>query len=131
MIPAPPYALDAPTFRFKALASHAGRASLGGDREIALACFAVARLAAGMLPPFLLAAADGAARVANTKQWISSITLSPGIRGASTGVADAVAGGDRRSVVQAVSMLVEACVRNLDQASIAELHELMAELEKA
>jgi hypothetical protein len=30
--------------------------------------------------------------------------------------------------VHAISGLIEAAVRNLDQASIAELHELMAEL---
>lgn len=128
MIQAPPYALASPTFRFRALASHAGRAALGGDREIALACFAVARLAAGMLPPFLLAPADSAARVANTKQWLSSLALPPAHRAACNSVADAVATGVRRSVVNALSGMIEVAVRNLDQGSIAEIHELMAEL---
>ena len=128
MIQAPPYALETPVFRFKALASHAGRAALGGDREIALACFAVARLAAGLLPPYMLAPGDAATRIANTKQWISSLALPAPARAACNSVADAVAGNNRRMTVHAVSSLIEACVRHLDQVSIAELHELMAEL---
>jgi hypothetical protein len=118
MIQAPPYAL----------ASHAGRAALGGDREIALAAFAVGRLAAAMLPPFTLTPADAAARVANTKQWLSSMALPGPQRAACIAVADAVTAGVKRPVVHAISGLVEAAVRNLDQGSIAELHELMAEL---
>ena len=128
MIQAPPYALETPIFRFKALASHAGRASLGGDREIALACFAVARLALGLLPPFMLAPGDAATRIANTKQWLSSLALPASARAACSAAADAVATNNRRTVVHAVSGLIEACVRHLDQASIAELHELMKEL---
>jgi hypothetical protein len=128
MIQAPPYALASPAFRFRALASHAGRAALGGDREIALAAFAVGRLAAAMLPPFTLTPADAAARVANTKQWLSSLALPGPQRAACIAVADAVTAGVKRPVVHAISGLVEAAVRNLDQGSIAELHELMAEL---
>ncbi len=128
MIQAPPYALETPVFRFKALASHAGRAALGGDREISLACFAVARLALGLLPPYMLAPGDGATRITNTKQWLSSLSLPSASRSACIGVADAVATNNKRTVVHAVSGLIEACVRHLDQASVAELHELMAEL---
>ena len=128
MIQSPPYALSTPVFRFKALASHAGRAALGGDREIGLACFGVARLAAGSLPPFVLTPVDAAQRIANTKQWLSSLSLPASARTTCAAVADAVASGNRGSIVNAVSALVEAAVRHLDQASIAELHELMAEL---
>ena len=124
----PPFALGTPVFRFKALASHSGRASLGGDREIGLACFAVARLAAGLLPPYLLAPGDLTARIAATRQWLSSLTLSNSARSAAVAVIDAVASGNRRSVVPALSSLIEASVRQLDQASVAELHELMGEM---
>jgi hypothetical protein len=124
----PPFALATPVFRFKALASHAGRAALGGDREVALACFTAARLTAGLLPPFMLAPADSAARIASTRQWLASITLSHNARVAMVAVIDAVAAGNRRSAVAALSGLIEACVRQLDQASVAELHELMGEL---
>ena len=128
MIQAPPYALETPVFRFKAIVSHAGRASLGGDREIALACFAVARLALGMLPPYMLAPGEAAMRVANTRQWLSSISLPTASRAACSAVTDAVLSNNRRTVVHAVSGLIEACIRHLDQGSVAELHELMAEL---
>ena len=128
MIQSPPYALATPVFRFKALASHAGRASLGGDREVALACFAAARLALGMLPPFMLAPGDAAARITNTRQWLSSLNLPPAARSSCSAVADAVATNNKRMTVHAVSTLIESCIRHLDQASVAELHELMAEL---
>jgi hypothetical protein len=124
----PPFALGTPVFRFKALVSHAGRASLGGDREVALACFAVARLAAGLLPPFLFAPGDLAARVTATRQWLASLTLSNSARAAAVSVIDAVGSGNRRSIVAGLSSLIEASVRQLDQASVAELHELMGEL---
>src|SRR5690349_12491010 len=42
---APPYALSSPAFRFRALAVLAGRAPLGGQREVALATYLAARLA--------------------------------------------------------------------------------------
>ncbi len=93
-----------------------------------LACFTAARLAAGLLPPFMLAPADSAARIASTRQWLASLTLTHHSRVAMVAVIDAVAAGNRRSVVGALSGLIEACVRQLDQASVAELHELMGEL---
>ena len=124
----PPFALSTPVFRFKALASHAGRASLGGDREIALACFAAARLAASLLPPFMLAPGDSLARITSMRQWLSSLALPGPGRAAVVGVIEAVATGNRRSTVAALSTMIEASVRQLDQASIAELHELMGEL---
>jgi hypothetical protein len=124
----PPFALASAPFRFKALASHAGRAALGGDREVALACFTAARLAAGLLPPYLLAPADTTARIAATRQWLASLALASPARVATVGVIDAVASGNKRSVVSALSSLIEACVRHLDQASVAELHELMGDL---
>ena len=124
----PPYALAAPVFRFKALASHAGRAALGGDREIALTCFAIARLAVGNLPPYMLAPGDLASRVANTKQWLASLNLSNAARSAATHAIDAIGTGDRRAAVAALSTLLEVEVTQLDQASIAEMYELMGEL---
>ena len=124
----PPYALAAPVFRFKALVSHAGRAALGGNREIALTCFAIARLAAGTLPPYMLAAGDLGSRVANTRQWLASLNLSNAARSAATHAIDAIGTGDRRATVSALSTLLEAAVTQLDQASVAEMHELMGEL---
>jgi len=60
----PRFALVTPHFRFRALVSFAGRASLGGDREVAMACLVAGRLAAGMLPPLNIAHADAKGRSA-------------------------------------------------------------------
>ena len=38
---APPYALAQNPFPLPALAAHAGKAALGGDREVAIACFVI------------------------------------------------------------------------------------------
>ena len=49
----PPYALPAPVFRFRNLATLAGRAPIGGAREVALACFVAARLVNDCCDPLL------------------------------------------------------------------------------
>jgi hypothetical protein len=76
----------------------------------------------------MLAPSDLASRVANTKQWLASLNLSNAARSAATHAIDAIGTGDRRVAVAALSTLLEAAVTQLDQASIAEMHELMGEL---
>lgn len=124
----PPFAIATPTFRFRALAAQAGRAALGGDREIALACFTVARLAAGTLPPVMLAPGDATARCAAVRQWLASVTLPNGTRSAASAAIDAVANGKRRASADAIRALATAAAPLLDQASMAELKELADEL---
>lgn len=80
MIPAaplPPYALATPVFRFRALASLAGRAPLGGPRELAIACFIGARLAAALTPGSTLPHDDAtrAARATGARAWLASAAL--------------------------------------------------------
>jgi hypothetical protein len=125
----PPFALATPTFRFKALASHAGRASLGGDREIALACFAIARLGAGLLPPVMLAAGDAATRASSVRHWLASVTLAPAARSAASAAIDAIAGGRHRSSGDAIRALGRVAAPSLDAQSVAEIEELAAELQ--
>ena len=117
-----------PGFRFKALASHAGHAAIGGDREVALACFVAARLIAGMLPPLLISSADTAARATAARLWLSSLALPAPTRAAVTAGLDAAANGDPKAGRQAVKMLLEAGGSRLDLPSIAELKELASEL---
>ena len=124
----PPYALSAPTFRFRALAMHAGRAPLGGEREIALACFVLARLAAGMHKPFLLAAGDVSTRATAAKQWVASLVLPANTRTAANSVIDGVSGGNRRATASGIRHLAEMSASHLDQASMSELNELVTEL---
>jgi hypothetical protein len=124
----PPFAIATPTFRFRALASNAGRASLGGDREIGLACFAIARLGAGMLPPVTLAPPDAAARAASVRHWLSSISLSAPARSAAIAVIDAMAGGERRASAKALRELASLVAAHLDAASAGEMRDLADEL---
>ena len=125
----PPFALATPTFRFRALASQAGRAALGGDREIALACFAVARLGAGMLPPVLLAAGDAGTRAASVRHWLASLTLPSAVRSAAAAAIDAIAAGKRRAASEALRTLAKAAGPKLDAQSHGDMDDLAAELQ--
>jgi len=124
----PPFALATPGFRFKALASHAGRASIGGDREVALACFVSARLIAGMLPPLAIGSVDSATRASAARQWLASLSVPAPTRAAAISAFDAVADNSSRAAVKALKMLIEAGKAQLDQASVNELTELANEI---
>lgn len=78
MAPAlPPYALAVPSFRFRALAALAGRAVLGGPREVVLACFVGARLATALVRGAEPALSDEvrAARASGARTWLGAIAL--------------------------------------------------------
>ena len=124
----PPFALANPSFRFRALVSHAGRAALGGDREVALACFGAARLAASMLPPYLHSPTDVSARAAAMKQWVASIALQNSARLAVTAVIDAVSAGNKGAAANGIDNLIKIAGPQLDPPSIAELRDLAREL---
>src|SRR5438046_767099 len=89
--PAPPYALSSPAFRFRALASLAGRAPLGGQREVALATFLVARLVDDCLPESELAPAARRERSAAARGWLASVALPGPVRAPLTKLADLTA----------------------------------------
>jgi hypothetical protein len=124
----PRFALAAAHFRFRALAAFAGRAALGGDREVALACLVVARLASGMLAPFDIQTADAKSRSAATKQWLSALSLPSSIRIPLTHVADAVATGNPTATGAALERMLVAVSRNIDEASAGEIRAIVAEL---
>ena len=127
----PRFALATPHFRFRALSAFAGRAALGGDREVALACLVVARLACGMLAPNDIQAADAKSRSAAAKQWLSGLSLPSSIRIPLTHVADAVATGNPLTTAAALEKMLVAVSRNIDEASASELRAVVAELKPA
>jgi hypothetical protein len=109
----PPYALSAPVFRFRHLAALAGRAPIGGAREVALACFVAARLASDCSDPSLdLDEASRAARCAGTKGWLGTIA-NPAV------------------MAPLVAALAKAAESFLDSASRSELDVLMTRLTEA
>jgi hypothetical protein len=124
----PRFALTTPVFRFRALTTLSGRASLGGDRETLVACFQLGRLCAGLLPPYELSRELVLERTENTKQWLSSLAIPSGIRSTAFGIFGALSGFDRARCVIAFADLVKAASAQLDEASRAELTVLLQEL---
>ena len=127
----PPYSLDAPAFRFRALAALAGRAALGGEREVALATLLAARLVAAALPPDLLPAERRATRAQAARSWLGALALPAGQRTAIARVIDASDAEALAPIVPALERLREALTRHLDPASLAELSALERALRNA
>jgi hypothetical protein len=124
----PRFALTTPIFRFRALTTLSGRASLGGDRETLVACLQLGRLCAGILPPYELTREVVLERTENTKQWLSSLAIPSGVRSTAFGIFGALSGLDRARCAIAFTDLVKAASAQLDEASRAELNTLLLEL---
>ena len=129
MPPAPPYALETPLFRFRARAALAGRAPLGGDREVALAALLVGRLAAGALPPHALPQGAREARATGARAWLAALALPATVRSALSRLVDASAAIDRDGIAPAVLGVLEATAPHLDGAALAELTDLIRSCE--
>jgi hypothetical protein len=124
----PRFALTTLVFRFRALTTLSGRASLGGDRETLVACLQLGRLCAGILPPYELPREVVLERTENTKQWLSSLAIPSGVRSTAFGIFGALNGLDRARCAIAFTDLVKAASAQLDEASRAELNTLLQEL---
>ena len=125
----PPYALSAPVFRFRHLAALAGRAPIGGAREVALACFVAARLvsdccdsALGLDEPAL------AARCAGAKGWLGTIAIPSPVRTPVAKLAEASAFADPAVMAPLLGSLARAAESFLDVPSRSELEALAARL---
>ncbi|MEP7000708.1 MAG: hypothetical protein ABI969_09530 [bacterium] len=124
----PPYALAAPVFRFRHLAALAGRAPIGGAREVALACFVAARLAAECAGPMDEDSAPRMARCAGAKAWLGTLALPAAVRGSVTRCAELTVAGRPGDVGKEVTTLATAASAFLDPQSKAELEALSASL---
>ena len=126
-MPNPPYAVPATSFRFAALATLAGRAPLGGRREVALAVYLAARLADDTLPEHGVSAEARAERAAQAKSWLSSMALAAPIRSALARLIDATATG-RVAAAAALPAVIAATGSQLDEGARSELNRLAATL---
>ena len=120
-----PYALVSPSFPFRHLAAQAGRAPIGGAREVALGCFMAARLASECARND--AEADQPARQARAeaaRSWLGTLTLPAVVRTPLARCFDSSAGGDTELVAREVASVRAACSSYLDAASRAELDAL-------
>lgn len=124
----PPYSLATPSFRFPALAALAGRAPLGGDRELVLACLMSMRLAAGALGPSALPVVVRVERSANARTWLAALALPAPARTPFTKLADAAAGEDDGLVRSTLQRVISACTPVLDGASRQEVERFAASL---
>ena len=120
---APPYGLTSPAFRFRALAALAGRAPLGGPREVVLATYLVARLVDDCLPHRELTAAARVERSAAARGWLGSVALPATVRAPLTRLVDATA-GEVENVAAALAAVMTALDGYLDAASRVELDRL-------
>ena len=128
----PPYALAAPVFRFRNLAALAGRAPIGGAREVALACFVAARLVDDCCDPALhLDEEARAARCTGAKGWLGTIAIPAPVRAPVAKLAEASANGHPESMAPLVKALAKAADSFLDPAARAELDALASRLVRA
>jgi hypothetical protein len=125
----PPYALPAPVFRFRNLATLAGRAPIGGAREVALACFVAARLANDCSDPALSLDEDArAARYAAAKGWLGTVAIPAPVRAPIAKLAEASANGHPDAMAPLVSALIKAADAFLDTPARSDLEHLAARL---
>jgi len=125
----PPYALEPTPFRFPALASLAGRAPLGGEREIALATYLAARLAHDALAEREIAQEIRAERATSAKTWLSTLALPAPTRTALAALMEA-SGTNGNGVASAIRGVLTATTNRLDRASRAELERLAVAFER-
>ena len=123
-----PYSLAVPSFPFRHLAALAGRAAIGGTREVALACFMVARVAslAGMDPQD-----DPAARTLRAtaaRAWVGTLALPPAVRAPVLRCAETSATGTRGAVARDLEAVIAAAASFLDNPARHDLELLVASL---
>jgi hypothetical protein len=120
----PPYALAPIPFRFPALASLAGRAPLGGEREVALATYLAARLAHDSLAERGIPQPVRAERATSAKTWLATLALPATIRSALIRLIEA-SGEDSVGVVAPLRAVIAATSNRLDRAARVELDRLV------
>ena len=126
----PPYALDPTPFRFPALAGLAGRAPLGGQREVAIATYLAARLAHDALPNRALSGAVRLERATGAKTWLSTMALPATVRPALAKLVDATGGGPAQTA-EALRAVITVTATLLDGRAKSELDHLAAALERS
>lgn len=123
----PPFAVGPIVFPFRALATYAGQAPLGRGREVALACLMAARLStpvAGTPLPAPLRAA----RATGASRWFASLALPSPLRAPLTRVAAASARESASELAEALTALIAAARKHLDEPSLAELDGVVRHL---
>jgi hypothetical protein len=125
--PAPraPYSLEPCSFAFPALASLAGRAPLGGPRELALACFLASRILRDSLAfDELLTAEQLQHRAQGAKHWLGSAAIQAPARSALARLVEASSTRDRSAIRASIEAVMTVTANHLDQGARLELVRL-------
>ena len=125
----PPYAVAPTHFRFPALAALAGRAAIGGQREVALATYMAARLADDLLPGHELDPAVREERAGAAKSWLASVALPAQVKPALVRLVEST-NVNRDAAAAAVRGVITVTAPQLDKAARLELDQLAAALER-
>jgi hypothetical protein len=122
-IPNPPYALTPTVFRFPALASLAGRAPLGGRREVVIATYLAARLAHDTLASRGVSQETRAERAGHARSWLANIALPANVRPALSKLVD-LSGGPAKEVGGGIRVVMAVTASYLDKNAQLELDQL-------
>jgi hypothetical protein len=125
--PRHPFALDTPTFPFRGLAALAARAPIGGARDVAVAAFTTARMADEVRPGGF-SPEERQARAANTRRWITTLTLPEPARRVFLELISATE-QDGPATAAALRRVIEVTGLQLDAASRGELERLARDVE--
>ena len=123
--PRAPYALEPNVFPFPGIALLAGRAPLGGPREIALACFLVARLAGDATRQSGQLSSDQmTSRAQAARHWLGSAALPSPVRTALIRLVEATCRADKNALKAALDVVMTVTANHLDSAARLELSRL-------
>jgi hypothetical protein len=129
--PRAPYSLEPAAFPLPALAHLAGRAPLGGSREIVLACLLVARAVADSSPPAAAISRDQArARAKQIGDWLAASPLAGNIKAPLVRLAEATGAGEGAAMAAGLESVIMVTANHLDSAARLELGRLAQTVEK-
>jgi hypothetical protein len=131
--PRAPYSLEPTAFPFPALASLAGRAALGGQREIVLACLLVARVvvdAGKTNGGGLLTLDQRRARAKEVTDWLAATTIPVAVKTALATLAAGTTVEDPGQLSAALESVMTVTANHLDPAARLELGRLAQTAEK-
>lgn len=123
-LPRAPYALEPTPFPFPALAALAGRAALGGPREVALACLVAGRLVRDSGNGDGLTGDQRKVRAQRTRQWLGSAAIPQPVRTPLVRLVDAAGAGDAQALRAALQAVMTVTANHLDPAARLELERL-------
>jgi len=122
-VPRAPYSLAPTDFPLPALAAMAGRAPLGGPRELALACFVVCRMV-DVAAWSALTLEQRKSRAQGTRTWLGSAAIPAPARTALAKLADALVTREPAPVSDALGAVIAVTASRLDPGARLELGRL-------